>query len=512
MASLSMGSSSEADPGTGRNSGPGRRAATGSSSSGDGEQHGISRSAGGDMDKVGADQTEYKPDDRYYYTYDPTGEYIIEQALGRGGHGSVHLARHRTKNTLIALKITPNVKNTYVEVEAISKLRHPNVLKIFDCKRSPDRRRIYVYLELCRGGELFNKIVANPEGKLSRRESHRYCGQLLNALSYCHSRGIAHRDIKPENLLLGDDDTLKIADFGLAYLLGKHHEAQGWNMAQSKCGTALYAAPEIWKDKEYNPFSADIWSAGIVFFCCLCGHPPFKQASMTCSKYRKFIKGQYNWPKHLHDDDKELLMKILKPDPTKRYTSTQILKNKLIYTAVNSPPEYVTKEVTKDGLLRPTPLKETVETLKRRREQMSEADRRKKFEAEAEMYHFQHSSIHSNKQGEVRSGAGALIPPAPNDRMSAMDSASTTSTNTYMKGDGNDAPNELAGRILRKVLGVSLGSGGLGKDVAKYSVSSRLKMINDLNSEVSNKYFYSNINILGNPNESIDPVFEYNYF
>ena len=295
------------------------------------------------------------------------------------------------------------------------------MLKIFDCKRSPDRRRIYVYLELCRGGELFNKIVANPEGKLSRRESHRYCGQLLNALSYCHSRGIAHRDIKPENLLLGDDDTLKIADFGLAYLLGKHHEAQGWNMAQSKCGTALYAAPEIWKEKEYNPFSADIWSAGIVFFCCLCGYPPFKQASMTCSKYRRFIKGQYNWPKHVHDDDKELLLKILKPDPTKRYTSTQILKHKLIYTALNSPSEYVTKQVTKDGLLRPTPLKETVETLKRRREQMSESDRRKKFEAEVEMYHFQQNNNQPKRQIGTRKHNGSLFPPGLNKTISTRD-------------------------------------------------------------------------------------------
>ena len=478
MASLSIGSSRGATSSVGTNSSS--KATT--SSSEDGENNGASSAAGSDGDSRGANHPEYKPGSGYYDTYDPTGEYIIEQALGRGGHGSVHLARHRTKNTLIALKITPNVKNTYVEVEAISKLRHPNVLKIFDCKRSPDRRRIYVYLELCRGGELFNKIVANPEGKLSRRESHRYCGQLLNALSYCHSRGIAHRDIKPENLLLGDDDTLKIADFGLAYLLGKHHEAQGWNMAQAKCGTALYAAPEIWKEKEYNPFSADIWSAGIVFFCCLCGYPPFKQASMTCSKYRRFIKGQYNWPKHVHDDDKELLMKILKPDPTKRYTSTQVLKHKLIYTALNSPSEYVTKQVTKDGLLRPTPLKETVETLKRRREEMSESDRRKKFEAEVEMYHFQQNNNQPKRQIGIRKHDGSLVPPGLNKTINTRDSVSTTSTDPFVPGDKKDGTNELAGRILRKVLGVSLGSGTLSKDIPKYSVSSRLKMINSLNS------------------------------
>ena len=67
------------------------------SSSEDGAKNGASSAAGGDGDKRNANQPEYKPGSGYYDTYDPTGEYIIEQALGRGGHGSVHLARHRTQ-------------------------------------------------------------------------------------------------------------------------------------------------------------------------------------------------------------------------------------------------------------------------------------------------------------------------------------------------------------------------------------------------------------------------------
>ncbi len=461
---------------------------------------------------------------------DPTGEYIIEQSLGRGGHGSVYLARHRKTNILIALKITQNVRNTYVEVEAISKLKHPHVLKIFDCRKSADSKLIFVYLELCRGGELFNKIVANPEGKLSRRQAHRYCGQLLEALAYCHSRGIAHRDIKPENLLLGENDNLKIADFGLAYLLGKHNETETWNLAQSKCGTALYAAPEIWNEQEYNPFSADIWSAGVVLFCCLCGYPPFNQASTSCSKYRKFIKGQFNWPKSLHIDDRELLKKILEPDPTKRYTSTQILRHKLIHEALKSGNEYVRKYIdSKKGLLRPTPLKETVETLKRRREQVSEAVRRKKNQIEAEIQHFHESSssngknANGNNDGSTRATIGALgdhsvVHMIDNDDTSQMQDNNVTKfrrrhtedsihsdTTDYSNNSNGNGENQsaqtvgdaekLADSILRKVLGVDIahnynknGSSSLVKAGAKYSVSARLKLIDGLTNASHDMY------------------------
>ncbi len=465
---------------------------------------------------------------------DPTGEYIIEQSLGRGGHGSVYLARHRKNNTLIALKITQNIRNTYVEVEAISKLRHKNVLKIFDCRKSADSKLIFVYLELCRGGELFNKIVANPEGKLSRRQAHRYCGQLLEALSYCHSRGVAHRDIKPENLLLGEDDQLKIADFGLAYLLGKHNETETWNLAQSKCGTALYAAPEIWNEKEYNPFSADIWSAGVVLFCCLCGHPPFRQASISCSKYKKFVKGQFNWPKSLHIDDRELLKRILEPDPTKRYTSIQVLRHKLIHEALTSGNAYVRKYTdSKKGLLRPTPLKETIETLKRRREHGSEAVRLKQSEIESEIHHFHINSPsdgndtiknNNDKRVVIQTLAGQTVVRVNTNedtlqmqdnnvtkfrRRHTEDSIHSDTTDYSNNSNGNvdnqsaqtvSEAEKFADHILRKVLGVDLphdtsqhdnniaGGSSLVKAGAKYSVSARLKLIDGLTNASHDMY------------------------
>ena len=230
------------------------------------------------------------------------------------------------------------------------------------------------------------------------------------------------------------------------------------------------------------------------------------------------MKGSYRWPKSLHEDDKQLLMRILEPDPTKRYTSTQILRHKLIDTALKSDAAYVKKYVSsKDGLLRPTPYRETIETLKRRREQMSESARRRKFEAEAEMYNFQYSSSssssnrknNSNWRGTNTNSHDYVISSNMEQdnnvrkfrRVNSGDSVHSDTTkysnssidSGKISSDAGDLARKMADRILRQVLGVSTvnGSGtelreshrsALIKDGAKYSVTARLKMIDDLTS------------------------------
>ena len=311
---------------------------------------------------------------------DPTGQYYIEYPLGRGAHGTVYLARHRQTNLLIALKVTENLRNTQVEVDAFSALEHEHVLKLYNCQSSRDGKTIFVYLELCRGGELFNKIVASETGRLSRPQAYRYASQLVDAIKYCHSRGIAHRDIKPENLLLGENDSLKIADFGLAFLLAHQKETKVWNMAQFKCGTALYAAPEIWKDTEYNPFSADIWSVGIVIYCMLCGHPPFKRASLSCPLYVKYVDGAHNWPDHLSKDEIDLLTRILEPNPKLRQTSLQVASHPVLARAKKVSIPSQAKEA---GVVRAGSLDAIVSSLIKRRENME----RKSLRLRAERQH-----------------------------------------------------------------------------------------------------------------------------
>jgi calcium/calmodulin-dependent protein kinase I len=125
-------------------------------------------------------------------------------------------------------------------------------------------------MELMQGGELFDQILEKEQ--FSESEARQATKSIIDAISYCHQKGIAHRDIKPENLLLSNKDigiaSLKIADFGLARLLEEN------SLASTTCGTPGYVAPEVLMQRPYGK-SCDYWSIGVVAFILLSGTPPF---------------------------------------------------------------------------------------------------------------------------------------------------------------------------------------------------------------------------------------------
>jgi serine/threonine protein kinase len=100
------------------------------------------------------------------------------------------------------------------EISTMKLVKHPNIVQIFEVLAS--KTKIYLVLEYVTGGELFNKIL--NQGRLREDQSRKYFQQLIDAVDYCHSRGVYHRDLKPENLLLDAAGNLKISDFGLSAL------------------------------------------------------------------------------------------------------------------------------------------------------------------------------------------------------------------------------------------------------------------------------------------------------
>ena len=104
--------------------------------------------------------------------------------------------------------------------------------------------------------------------------------------------GIAHRDIKPENLLLDEQKNLKIVDFGLSNTFKQNEKLV------TACGSPCYAAPELIKGLEYVGQKADIWSAGVVLFCLVCGHLPFEDQN-TQSLYQKILSASYQFTCYL---------------------------------------------------------------------------------------------------------------------------------------------------------------------------------------------------------------------
>ena len=199
--------------------------------------------------------------------------YEILSFLGEGSFGSVKLGIDKSTNEKVAIKILEKKKfiekkEEYLakrEIDILKNINHLNVIKtkkIFD-----DSENIYIIMEYCEKGELYDHII--EEICLNEKEAAYYFYQLINGLEYIHKNGIVHRDLKSENLLINKNNILKIIDFGLS----NYYDSQ--KLLSTLCGSLSYAAPEMIKGKEYDGIMADIWSTGIILYAMLCGCLPF---------------------------------------------------------------------------------------------------------------------------------------------------------------------------------------------------------------------------------------------
>lgn len=220
-------------------------------------------------------------------------KYILtERILGTGHYAQVKEAINRETEEVCAVKIFhPTTKKNEGdanqlnrELDILTKLNHPNIVGFYSTHLEPVNQcsiTTYLVLEKVNGGELFNRIVR--KGKLNPPEARSIMTQLIQGLSYLHSRDIVHRDLKPENILLsittgpqqspwdeGESQVIvKIADFGLAKFIGKVQ------FTNTLCGTPAYVAPEVLvnsHERKYNR-AVDMWSVGVLLYVCLCGFP-----------------------------------------------------------------------------------------------------------------------------------------------------------------------------------------------------------------------------------------------
>ncbi|XP_021889567.1 CBL-interacting serine/threonine-protein kinase 9 isoform X2 [Carica papaya] len=198
-------------------------------------------------------------------------------------------------------------------------IKHPNVIKIIEVLAS--KTKIYIVLEFVDGGELFDKIAKH--GKLKEEEARRYFQQLIDAVDYCHSRGVYHRDLKPENLLLDKFGVLKVSDFGLSALSQQVRED---GLLHTACGTPNYVAPEVLTDKGYDGISSDIWSCGVILFVLTAGYLPFDEQNLM-ALYRKILKADFTYPPWFSSGAKKLISRILDPNPLTRITIPEILQD-----------------------------------------------------------------------------------------------------------------------------------------------------------------------------------------
>jgi serine/threonine protein kinase len=211
------------------------------------------------------------------------------------------------------------MKNSFFkENEIATKFNHINVIYVY--RIFEDRENFYLVMEYCQKGELFDYIVEHQ--RLSENEASVFFYQLINGVEYIHSKGIAHRDLKPENLLLTTDKTLKIIDFGLS-----HEFDPSSCLLKTKCGSPSYAAPEIISCNYYDGFKTDIWCCGIILYAMLCGFLPF-EGDENPILFRNILECDPEMPDWLSIISRDLIIKILNPDPDERITLEEIKRHK----------------------------------------------------------------------------------------------------------------------------------------------------------------------------------------
>ncbi|KAI9320653.1 kinase-like domain-containing protein [Dichotomocladium elegans] len=208
--------------------------------------------------------------------------------IASGATAVIRLVRSRDGRTLLAVKefkkpekgespkaYMKRMHNEYCISKVVS--NHPNIVKTLDLLID-EKGRWCTVMEYCSGGDLFT-LLSEQRTAMPVMEQACLFKQLLLGLQHLHACGIAHRDIKPENLVLTANGTLKIADFGTAYVVKNVFQKES-QYSYHWCGSSEFWSPEIWtlrNDKQgYDGQALDMWSAGITFFCMRFGYLPFK--------------------------------------------------------------------------------------------------------------------------------------------------------------------------------------------------------------------------------------------
>jgi eukaryotic-like serine/threonine-protein kinase len=257
--------------------------------------------------------------------------YELGERLGIGGMSTVVLAFDRRLERHVAVKLLAEhlaqdshfVSRFRREALAAARLVHPNIVQVFDFGFDDASGRHYIVMEYIRGQS--GAEILSDEGMLSVREALPIVSQACRGLEYAHRNGVVHRDVKPGNLLRAEDDTVKLADFGIAKALS---EESSITQVGSVLGTAAYLAPEQAVGEPVGP-AADIYALGVVTYQFLSGRLPYEAQSLT----ELALKQQREIPPPVHELNEEVTPQLaaavdraLALDPRDRYASAEEMR------------------------------------------------------------------------------------------------------------------------------------------------------------------------------------------
>jgi serine/threonine protein kinase len=256
--------------------------------------------------------------------------YTIQSELGRGAAAVIYLARQLSLNRDVALKVLRRSSQLgssaparfLREAKVVARLRHPNIIQIYEVGET--QQQPYLALEYAAGGTLAQMLRNGP---LAPVQAARLVQALAKAMQHAHDAGVIHRDLKPGNVLMADEDTPKISDFGLARLL----EGSKQTRSGTILGTPPYMAPEQAAGRPAS-HEADIYALGAILYEMVTGQAPFKGANAW--ETLKLVQHQPPVPpSQLHDqvpaELERICLKCLEKDPADRYTQASDLADDL---------------------------------------------------------------------------------------------------------------------------------------------------------------------------------------
>ena len=262
------------------------------------------------------------------FPYEIGSDLKFIEKIDCGAFGTVLHVFDKKLDKNIAVKVISKIKRSpsYInkvkeEISELKKLNHPNIVKFYGFLEA--NNQLLVKMEFIKHGTLKN-WMKNKE-KISEEEASIILKNILSAIEYLHSKQICHRDLKPENIMLSrenDLNSIKIVDFGLS--------TQNLNklINNDYCGTYIYMAPELIEKKLYF-ISVDIWSIGILMFMLLNKgkHPFYNKGDKREVVANKIKNGKLNFYEKITPLARHLILKLLEPNPSWRYTASQAIKH-----------------------------------------------------------------------------------------------------------------------------------------------------------------------------------------
>lgn len=269
------------------------------------------------------------------------GKYQLGRIIGEGTFAKVKLGVDTTNGNYVAIKIINKAlvvhrglqSQVKREIRTMKLLHHPNIVRIHEVIAT--KSKICIVMEYVPGGQLSDKLAYGSRMKES--EARKLFQQLIDAVDYCHNRGVYHRDLKPQNLLFDAMGNLKVSDFGLSAV------PKSGDMLSTACGSPCYLAPELLLNKGYSGAAVDVWSCGVILFELLAGYPPFDDQTLVVL-YKKILRADFAYPPWFTEQQRKLIYRILDPNPQTRITVPEIIEDSWFRISYAQAYEYVRED------------------------------------------------------------------------------------------------------------------------------------------------------------------------